>query len=65
MISVGADEATERALDSNPTSYRHFIRHLVAGAAASGRDMTVTKDYKQWVIEAGFVDVVEDLLYIP
>lgn len=35
------------------------------GGAAVGRDFKVPKKYKQWLIDIGFVDVVEDVGPLP
>ncbi|KAJ4385430.1 hypothetical protein N0V93_009858 [Gnomoniopsis smithogilvyi] len=40
--------------------------HLMIQAAANiGRDLTAPRKYKQWMIETGFVDVVEDIGPMP
>lgn len=62
---IGADEASQRALDTDPASFKSFLKHCVRGAAAFGRDVEVTPKYKGWMREAGFVDVVEKTLLAP
>lgn len=32
---------------------------MIRGAKVSGRELTVAARYKQWMLEAGFVDIVE------
>lgn len=32
---------------------------------AAGRDFLGTRNYKRWMVEAGFVDVVEDVMPYP
>ncbi|KAK8072537.1 S-adenosyl-L-methionine-dependent methyltransferase [Apiospora saccharicola] len=39
--------------------------HGIRGAAAQGRDIKVSRRYKDWPIEAGFVDVVEWKFQMP
>lgn len=36
-----------------------WTKMLVDGGKPSGREMDVAKRYKQWMIDAGFLDVVE------
>lgn len=38
---------------------------MVQAGAAVGRDFYVPRRYKQWLIDAGFVDVVEDIGPLP
>lgn len=51
-------------IDSGDNSHRGTTIHkwgylALAGAAAKGRDMEVTRKYKDYLTETGFVDVVE------
>ncbi|KAI1869979.1 uncharacterized protein JN550_005569 [Neoarthrinium moseri] len=51
-------------VDSDDNSHRRTALHKLtylsmAGAAAMGRDLEVARKYKDYFIEAGFVDVVE------
>ncbi|KAK7993112.1 hypothetical protein PG991_016291 [Apiospora marii] len=41
------------------TTLEEWGRLIMAGAAASGRDVRVSMHYKEWLEEVGFVDVVE------
>lgn len=50
---------------STGTHIERFCNMLLEAANAVGRSFTVAKGYKQWLIEAGFVDVVEDVGPIP
>lgn len=38
---------------------------MVAGGASFGRDFRVANKYKAWMIEAGFVNVVEKIVLVP
>lgn len=38
---------------------------MAAGGAARGRDFRVAKRYKDWMIEIGFVNVVEKIILVP
>lgn len=51
-------------IDSDDNSHRGTALHkwsylALAGAAAKGRDLEASRKYKDYMIEAGFVDVVE------
>jgi hypothetical protein len=62
---VGADKAAETALKEDPYSYRKWLQRAVLGFQKIGRDIAVTKKYKDWLTEAGFVDVTETLILTP
>lgn len=63
---LAADEESERALQADPTSWREWVRLVALGLKNSlGRDLDVTRHYKKWMIEAGFVDVVEKTILAP
>ncbi|ORY71014.1 S-adenosyl-L-methionine-dependent methyltransferase [Pseudomassariella vexata] len=47
------------------TGLEHWSNGILHGAAAKGRDILVSQHYKRWLIEAGFVDVVEHKLVWP
>ncbi|KAH8651246.1 S-adenosyl-L-methionine-dependent methyltransferase [Xylariales sp. PMI_506] len=42
-----------------------MVKKMVLGAAALGRDINRAHKYKQWLEEAGFVDVTERQLIVP
>jgi ubiquinone/menaquinone biosynthesis C-methylase UbiE len=50
-------------IESNPL--KRLFDLAIQGAAAQGRNIVVSRFYKQWLLEAGFVDVVEIKLAIP
>lgn len=57
-------------IDSDDNSHRGTALHkwsylALAGAAAKGRDFEVSRKYKQYFLEAGFVDVVEVPYKLP
>ncbi|KAK3369880.1 S-adenosyl-L-methionine-dependent methyltransferase [Podospora didyma] len=43
--------------DTSPLA--RFFQTCIRGAAKMGRDVCVTKHYRNWLVEAGFVEVVE------
>ncbi|KAJ4393416.1 hypothetical protein N0V93_002626 [Gnomoniopsis smithogilvyi] len=61
--TIGADAAAEERLQRS--SWAKWANYLVAGGAAIGRDFTAARKYKQYMIEAGFVDVVEKQILNP
>ncbi|KAI1866245.1 uncharacterized protein JN550_007633 [Neoarthrinium moseri] len=52
-----------RVLDHNPL--KQLLDLAIEGSARLGRDILVSKHYKRWLEEAGFVDVVEMTLGLP
>jgi trans-aconitate methyltransferase len=53
------------AFESDDKSHLGTVLHkwghlAIAGAAAKGRDIEVARKYREYLIEAGFVDVVEE-----
>lgn len=63
---VAADGESERAIQADPASYREWMRLIQVGLMnALGRTADVTRHYKKWMIEAGFVDVVERQILCP
>lgn len=50
-------------IENNPL--KRLLDLAIQGAAAQGRNIVVSRFYKQWLLEAGFVDVVEIKLAIP
>lgn len=47
------------------THIERFCNMLLDAGNAVGRSFTVAKMYKQWLLEAGFVDVVEEVGPVP
>lgn len=43
------------------SNLEHTFRIFDRAMTANGRDLKVARNYKQWLIEAGFVDVVEEV----
>lgn len=62
---VAADEASERANQEDPISLRKHFDRMVRGLEMLGRKIDVTPHYKNWMLEAGFVDVVERQILCP
>ncbi|KAF7536031.1 hypothetical protein G7054_g4911 [Neopestalotiopsis clavispora] len=50
-------------IENNPL--KRLFDLAIQGAAAQGRNIVVSRFYKQWLLEAGFVDVAEIKLAIP
>lgn len=38
---------------------------MVAAGAKFGRDFHSSRNFRRWMLEAGFVDVVEKVVYVP
>lgn len=47
------------------TALERWTRMYVEGGQRLGRDMLAPRRYKQWMEEAGFINVVEEKLVIP
>lgn len=47
------------------TAWDRWTRLILRAGALAGRDFHVAKKYKQWLLEAGFVDVVERTIPVP
>lgn len=47
------------------THIERYCNMLLEAGSAVGRSFTVAKSYKQWLLEAGFVDVVEEVGPVP
>lgn len=60
---VGENAATTAYLHNSP--YYKWFQAMVAGGASFGRDFRVANKYKAWMIEAGFVNVVEKIVLVP
>ncbi|CAN8103669.1 unnamed protein product [Discula destructiva] len=61
---VGAEPESEAYVQASPVARMMSLMRL-GMRNATGRDVTVPRKYKQWMIEIGFVDVVEVPLLIP
>lgn len=59
------DEHTEHHLKCDPASIRNFTNHVANGMRLLGRDINVTPKLKEWLVAAGFVDVVEKRISVP
>lgn len=60
---VGADAAAETFYQAS--SFARFIRCIVAGGATHGKDFHSGRKLKDWMIEAGFENVVEQQFPVP
>ncbi|KAJ4388708.1 hypothetical protein N0V93_006167 [Gnomoniopsis smithogilvyi] len=60
---VGENSAATAYLYNSP--YYRWFRAMVAGGASFGRDFRVANKYKSWMMEAGFVNVVEKVVFVP
>lgn len=47
------------------TALERWSRMYIEGGQRLGRDMLAPRRYKQWMEEAGFINVVEEKLVIP
>ncbi|CAN8100941.1 unnamed protein product [Discula destructiva] len=47
------------------THVQHWTDMILQGGEAAGRDFQSPKKYKQWLLDHGFVDVVEEIIPIP
>ncbi|ORY58752.1 S-adenosyl-L-methionine-dependent methyltransferase [Pseudomassariella vexata] len=47
------------------TALRRWCDLMIAGAANLGRNLNVTKQYKDWMVELGFVDIIEKKVACP
>ncbi|KAK7914788.1 S-adenosyl-L-methionine-dependent methyltransferase, partial [Apiospora marii] len=52
-----------RSLEGSAAS--NWASHAIRGAAAQGRDIKVSRNYRDWLVETGFVDVVEWKFMMP
>lgn len=62
-VLFGEDPRASAYLQQSP--FQKWFQLMVAGGAARGRDFRVANKYKSWMIEAGFVDVVEKVVFVP
>ncbi|KAK8074726.1 hypothetical protein PG997_009389 [Apiospora hydei] len=58
-------ELTSNTQSVEGSAVGNWAGHAVRGAAAQGRDIKVARHYKDWLVEAGFVDVVEWKFEMP
>ncbi|KAI0125451.1 S-adenosyl-L-methionine-dependent methyltransferase [Xylariales sp. AK1849] len=59
----GKDEANQEALLASPLW--QWTNRTLSGAKRFGRDMMIARQYKQLMVETGFVDVVERQVLAP
>lgn len=60
---MGENEAAEEVVRSS--ALKRWCELGVAGGAKFGRDFRAPQKYKQWMIEAGFVDIQEKQILVP
>ncbi|ORY68863.1 S-adenosyl-L-methionine-dependent methyltransferase [Pseudomassariella vexata] len=60
-------ESHIHSMDNNlqDSPFNIWVKSIVQGAAAMGRDLKVAGKYKEWLLEAGFVDVEEIRFRFP
>lgn len=63
---IGADEASNAAIQRNPTSFAKVLQRTADGCMVlAHRDARVTVNYKKWMLDSGFVDVVDKPVFFP
>ncbi|KAK7733985.1 hypothetical protein SLS53_007980 [Cytospora paraplurivora] len=62
---LGVDDYSKAALRDDPTAYQGWMDLMKEGGLKLGRDIDVAPKLKDWLIEAGFVDVVEKRILVP
>lgn len=60
---VGEDEKANETFERS--AVHKFFKTAVLGGAANGKDFTACRNLKRWMLEAGFVDVVEKPILLP
>lgn len=60
---MGESEAAEEFVQTS--ALKRWCELGVAGGAKFGRDFRAPQKYKEWMIEAGFVDVQEKQILVP
>lgn len=60
---VGEDAAADDFVRNS--AYAQYFHRLVAGGKAHGRDFCAPYYFKEWMLEAGFVDVVKVTILVP
>ncbi|KAK8121910.1 S-adenosyl-L-methionine-dependent methyltransferase [Apiospora sp. TS-2023a] len=62
---LAADAESDELIESDPFSLREYMRRVIKGAANLGRDIDVAPKLKDWMVEAGFVDVTAHQILGP
>lgn len=60
---IGEDEAAEAIVGGS--ALKQWCDKGVQGGASFGRDFRAAHRYRQWMIEAGFVDIVQKQILCP
>lgn len=60
---VGEDAAADDFVRNS--TYAHYFQKLCDGGLAHGRDFRAAYHFKDWMLEAGFVDVVKVTILVP
>lgn len=60
---IGENPEAEATFQTS--AVRTFFRTAVLGGAANGKDFEACRKLKHWMLEAGFVDVVEKPILLP
>lgn len=60
---IGENEAAEAVLQNS--ALKRWCELGVAGGARFGRDFRAPLKYKQWMMEAGFVEIHEQQILVP
>lgn len=60
---IGEDAVAEAYVRDSP--FAASLRYAIAGGAIMGRDLHAGRKYKTWMLEAGFVDVREEVFLVP
>ena len=59
------DDFSKAALRDDPTAYQGWMDLMKEGSLKLGREIDVAPKLKDWLVEAGFVDVVEKRIMVP
>ncbi|KAJ4390790.1 hypothetical protein N0V93_004388 [Gnomoniopsis smithogilvyi] len=65
METTSDDKHTQHVLRNDPASPQGLLNRLKEGFSMLGRDIDVTNRTKDWLLAAGFVDVVEKKFSVP
>lgn len=60
---VGENEAAETLLRGS--AVEELFRYAIAGGVAKGKDFESGRKLKGWMIEAGFVDIMQQQIFLP
>lgn len=60
---IGENDAAETLL--RDSAIAKLFRYAIAGGAAKGKDFESGRKLKGWMVEAGFVDVVQQQVFLP